>query len=721
MKLNPCLLSFAVLSGMYSSIAVANDVPTTTLQTITIVAQNTANKHQKDDISHTDSIPAKQADTLGDYLPQVAGVNVGGTSGFNQHISIRGIGSDFHGSLLKVTVDGVRQPETRSFHHTGSVGLDPDLYKATEVSVGNNSVTLGNNAMGGAVAFRTVDAEDLLRPDEKVGARLKVGYASNDKQFHSTATAYGKPTDNSDVLISYGQRNSDGGKDGDGQHIQGDDITIKNILAKASFKPADGHKISASFQQYDNKGKYPFRPDTGYRGSSQTLRGDVPVRDEDGKIVQENGKDKTQTVDLLYKGNTVTNVNDGFLKSKTVSIGYDYTPNDDLEVTAKLYQLENEGFIQGFRQLNDKERNGTNQAQLMTMPSKGKTTGFNWNVNQNFSQTLADKTLNHRFTYGTEIYKKSLTQSSGVPFKATSSGLYAQDRINFGKLTLTPGLRYDKYQIKTVQNGSKTYDKISGALAGEYKILPNTTVFASYTQLFNGPRLPEGIRNASTLYDLNKIVPEKGANAEIGFNTRFNNVIRENDSLNFTAKYFNTDYQDKIVMESVNSPQGYNDKGEVVAEGKYASKYINAGDVKYKGYEIMSNYHLNNFGVNFGYAHAKSKDAKGYQLNSDSGNQLTLGVNYGDVDNYLIGLNLRHVQGFSRKEAPTRQIPTGINDLKGFTTVDLTGSYKPAKLKNVSIDAGIYNLTDEMYAEHSSRNADYAMGRNVKLAVTYQF
>ncbi|ECE0941659.1 hypothetical protein ZP13_26325, partial [Salmonella enterica subsp. enterica] len=62
------------------------------------------------------------------------------------------------GSALKITVDGVRQPETRGFHHAGISGLDPDLYKTTEVSVGNNSVTLGNNAIGGGVAFTTVDA-----------------------------------------------------------------------------------------------------------------------------------------------------------------------------------------------------------------------------------------------------------------------------------------------------------------------------------------------------------------------------------------------------------------------------------------------------------------------------------------------------------------------------------------------------------------------------------
>lgn len=44
MQLNPCLLSFAVFSVMYNCAVFANDVPTTTLQTITIVSQNTANR-----------------------------------------------------------------------------------------------------------------------------------------------------------------------------------------------------------------------------------------------------------------------------------------------------------------------------------------------------------------------------------------------------------------------------------------------------------------------------------------------------------------------------------------------------------------------------------------------------------------------------------------------------------------------------------------------------
>ena len=208
--------------GVTSSFAAAT--PATTLQTLTFYSNAYQNRQQNPTISHERSTKVQQADLINHYLPTIAGVSVGGTSGVDQNIYIRGLGADDAGSGLKITVDGVRQPETRGFHHAGVSSLDPELYKSTEVAVGNNGVTLGNNAIGGAVAFTTVDAQDLLLPNQTVGAKLKLGYDSNDQQLHSTLTTYAKPNDQFDVLLSYGERHSDGGKDGAGDHIQGDDI-----------------------------------------------------------------------------------------------------------------------------------------------------------------------------------------------------------------------------------------------------------------------------------------------------------------------------------------------------------------------------------------------------------------------------------------------------------------------------------------------------------------
>ena len=64
-----------------------------------------------------------------------------------------------------------------------------------------------------------------------------------------------------------------------------------------------------------------------------------------------------------------------------------------------------------------------------------------------------------------------------------------------GKLTLTPGVRYDRYEAPEFIAGGKTYDNVVGALAASYEIAPRTQVFASYTQLFNGPDLSQAIFN----------------------------------------------------------------------------------------------------------------------------------------------------------------------------------------------------------------------------------
>ncbi|MGM8888838.1 TonB-dependent receptor domain-containing protein, partial [Psychrobacter sp. 1U2] len=145
-------------------------------------------------------------------------------------------------------------------YHMGDVTIDPDLLKQAEVSVGNNSVTLGNDALGGAVAFETVDAADLLRPGQKIGAKLKAGYASNNDELLTSATVYGAPTDNVDLLAYYGKRDTDSGEDGSGR-VLFEDSESENVLLKAGAYLTDNHRVGASFSRTDKEGVFPFRPD----------------------------------------------------------------------------------------------------------------------------------------------------------------------------------------------------------------------------------------------------------------------------------------------------------------------------------------------------------------------------------------------------------------------------------------------------------------------------
>ena len=184
-----------------ASAATVEDMPSTTLQTITVTANSSVRDGmQSDSIDSAQYIPAGQASLLNDFLDGVPGASVGGTSAMNQRVRVRG----FDDTNLKVTVDGARQ-EGYAFHHSGDLVIDPDSSKRSEVSVGNNSVTLGNDAIGGAVAFETVDAADLLDVDQKIGAKIHTGYGSNNDELLTSATVFAAPQQNVDLLVYYGK------------------------------------------------------------------------------------------------------------------------------------------------------------------------------------------------------------------------------------------------------------------------------------------------------------------------------------------------------------------------------------------------------------------------------------------------------------------------------------------------------------------------------------
>lgn len=82
----------AVLWSQAVSAAPAEDMPSTTLQTITVTANSSVRDNvQTDSVYIEDYTPAQQASHLSDFLNVVPGVTVGGTSAVNQRIRIRGL------------------------------------------------------------------------------------------------------------------------------------------------------------------------------------------------------------------------------------------------------------------------------------------------------------------------------------------------------------------------------------------------------------------------------------------------------------------------------------------------------------------------------------------------------------------------------------------------------------------------------------------------------
>ena len=671
----------AVLWSQAASAAPTEDVPNVTLQTITVTANTSIrNSVQEDGVYIDDYVPAAQASHLSDFLNVVPGVTVGGTSTVNQRIRVRGLDD----TNLKVTIDGARQEGTL-FYHMGDVTIDPDLLKQAEVSVGNNSVTLGNDALGGAVAFETVDAADLLQPGQKIGAKLSTSYASNNDGLLTSATVFAAPTENIDLLAYYGKRNTSSGEDGNGRKLF-EDSEGENILLKAGAYIGDDHHIGASFSRTENEGIFPFRPD-------------FPSRDDD-PIPQKVSRD-TFTVDHTYNPiNPLVNIDTNIYQTSTQI-------------------LRNSDGISGFE-----------------FDAEVKTTGGKIeNTSVIDSSIIEGIKGNHKLIAGVEHYKKEseMTRDFGTTStdEATNTSVYLEDQWQMGKLSLTPGVRYDRYESPEYVSAGKTYDNVVGALAASYEIAPRTQIFASYTQLFNGPDLSQAIFNTdgAGTYVNDDLKAEEGDNAEVGITTTLRGLTIADDTLQLSGKYFETNIENYIEFVRSGSSRVGLDCATGQVGGDCQGVINKDEDYKIKGVELAADYRADNFNMGLSYTRARSAgEDTGYSISSvtgsssDSGDRYMVSLGYAPTDTVDLGWRSTYVASITPD--------TGGTDIEkqNYDVHDIFMTYTPTQVAGIKATVGVYNIFDETYASHSSRNdtldasrTDFEPGRNIKASLSYQF
>lgn len=110
-----------------------------------------------------EEILQRAASTRDDLLDQVPGITFfSGPRRTGEIPSIRG----FSGENVVILLDGARQNLNSA--HDGRFFIDPDLLESVEVLRGPASSLYGSGAVGGVLSFRTVNAKDLLEPDEQM-------------------------------------------------------------------------------------------------------------------------------------------------------------------------------------------------------------------------------------------------------------------------------------------------------------------------------------------------------------------------------------------------------------------------------------------------------------------------------------------------------------------------------------------------------------------------
>ena len=165
-------------------------------------------------------------------------------------INIRGL-QDF--GRVAVVVDGARQNYQRSGHNAnGSFFLDPELVGGVDVVRGPTANIYGSGAIGGVVAFRTKDINDVVRPGERWGVDMTGSYGSNNARGLGSIFGGVHAAPNVDIFGGAVYRTQGNYKDGAGTEIGNTGNEIASGLMKVTVRPAEGHevKFGTVFQDY---------------------------------------------------------------------------------------------------------------------------------------------------------------------------------------------------------------------------------------------------------------------------------------------------------------------------------------------------------------------------------------------------------------------------------------------------------------------------------------
>ncbi|EAA3839189.1 TonB-dependent hemoglobin/transferrin/lactoferrin family receptor [Salmonella enterica] len=653
--MRPSLLALAITSA-FSGAAFA------TTDTLTVTA--TGNPRSAFEAPMMVSVidtadPENQtAASAADLLHSVPGITLSGTGITNgQDVNLRGY--DRRGVL--VLVDGVRQGTDTG--HLNSTFLDPALIKRVEIVRGPSALLYGSGALGGVIAYNTVNASDLLMEGRQYGFRVFGTGGTGDHSLGMGASAFGR-TDNLDGLIAWSSRDRGDLRQGDGSTAPNDE-SINNMLAKGTWKIDGAQALSGSLRYYNNAAQEPKNP---------------------------------QEVAATSASNPMT---DRSTIQRDMQLSYKLAPqgNDWLSAESTVYWSE--------ARINAQNLDNTNEYREQTTKG-GKV--------ENRSRLFTDSFASHLLTYGGEYYRQEQKPggaTTGFPeAKIDFSSGWLQDEITLRDLpvTLLGGTRYDNYRGSSDGYADVDADKWSSRAGMTISPIDWLMLFGSYAQAFRAPTMGE-MYNDSKHFSIGRFYtnywvpnpnlrPETNATQEYGFGLRFDNLMLSDDALEFKASYFDTNAKDYI--------------STTVDFAARTTMSYNVPNAKIWGWDVMTKYTADLFSLDLAYNRTRGK-------NTDTGEYIS-SINPDTVTSKL-NIPLAH-SGFSVGWIGTfanrsTHVSSQYTKQPGYAVNDFYVSYQGQQaLKGMTTTLMLGNAFDKAYWSPQGIPQD---GRNGKIFVSYQW
>lgn len=638
---------------------------------------------------------AQDIDDLVRYVPGVrvdADANRFGRQGF----SIRGLG----GNRVRVEIDGVPVPDAFAVGQFAAAGrdlADLEAIERVEILRGPASTLYGSDALAGIVALRTRSPEDLLaRGDGTRHAGVRAGWAGRDDSRLLGASWAGATANGWEAMALYARR--DGHETGNLAWREQD-----------AANPADYRResfLGKLVRDAGEHGRWTLILDHGEQSQRTDVRSQRFAPGRFATTYRLDADDRAERDRVSVQGEWTSPV--PWLDRLEL---FAYAQRSDVRQDSAQYRLPDRATP--FESLRWRRfDHGQREAGIdLVGQSRGEFLGarhwqvFGIELERTRYSGLRDGIETNLATGATSavILGERFPVRDFPDSEARRIALFWQDEIRYGRLSVVPGLRWERYRLDAEPDALfvEDYPDIATVDVGEDNIAPRlglrwslsqrASLFAQYARGFRAPPFSDvniGLFLPSFNYEVRPnpdLRPETSRGLEAGFRWH-------GEALQATLSAYENRYRDLIESRA--------NLGIDPASGALVFQSVNRDRARIRGIEAEA-------GIDFGAwrgsldgwrlraaaAWSRGDDtARDVPLNSIDPASLVLGLGYDARDGRwgaeLVGTGVRRKTRIDAGAGPLFAPP-------GHASFDLLAWYAPHE--RVRVNLGVFNLGDRRY------------------------